>query len=112
VRGPGLARAQEDGCSIGCSDEPEQRVDKIDPDGALHADDTALLGRRIGVDEDLAKDAEECEPENAMVTVSVDCLVTRWALQQLCAAGAKERWTYVRIQSQAKAQYDLKNGMP
>jgi hypothetical protein len=73
VRGPALARAQEDSCGVGCSDEPEERVDQIDPDGTLHANDTALLGRRVGVDEDFAENAEECEPENAMVTVSVCC---------------------------------------
>ena len=77
MRGPALARAQEDGCSVGCSDEPEQRVDQVDPDGTLHANDTALLGRRVGVDEDLAENAEESEPENAVATVSVIC----WIMQ-------------------------------
>ena len=65
MRGPALARAQEDGCSIGCSDEPEQRVDQVDPDGTLHANDAALLGCWVGVDEDHAENAEEREPENA-----------------------------------------------
>ena len=71
MRGPAFARAQEDGCRVCCSDEPEQRVDQINPDGTLHANDTALLGRRLGVDEDLAENAEKCEPENAVATVSV-----------------------------------------
>ena len=73
MRGPALARAQEDGCSVGCSDEPEQRVDQVDPDGTLHTNDTALLGCWVGVDEDLAENAEEGEPENAIVDVSVHC---------------------------------------
>lgn len=73
VRGPAFARAQEDGCRVCCSDEPEQRVDQVNPDGTLHANDTALLGRSLGVDEDLAENAEECEPENAVATVSVYC---------------------------------------
>jgi len=73
VRGPAFARAQEDGCRVCCSDEPEQRVDQVNPDGTLHANDTALLGRSLGVDEDLAENAEECEPEDAMVVGSVNC---------------------------------------
>jgi hypothetical protein len=73
VRGPALARAQEDGCSVDCGDEPEQGIDYVDPDGAFHANDTALLGRWMGVDEDLAKNAEECKPENAVVIVSANC---------------------------------------
>ena len=73
VRGPAFARAQEDGCRVCCSDETEQRVDQVNPDGTLHADDTALLGCRVGVNEDLAENAEECEPKDAVATVSVYC---------------------------------------
>jgi hypothetical protein len=80
VRGPALARAQKDGCSIGCSDEPEQGVHQINPDSALHANDAALLGRWVGVDEDLAKDAEESEPENATVIVLAHCDLIWWLL--------------------------------
>jgi hypothetical protein len=69
VRGPALAGAQEDGCSIRCSDEPEQGVHQVNPDCTLHADDAALLGRRMGVDEDLAENAEESEPENATMAM-------------------------------------------
>lgn len=64
MRGPAFARAQEDGSSVGCSDEPEQSVHQINPDGALHANNTALLGCWVGVDEDLAENSEECKPEN------------------------------------------------
>lgn len=93
MRGSAFARAQEDGCGVGSGDEPEQRVDKVDPDGALHADDAALLGRRGGVDEDLAEDAEEGEPEDATAKRSVNFY-----------SRSEERSTYQRIQSQAKAQ--------
>jgi hypothetical protein len=73
VRSPALAGAQEDGCSVCCSDEPEQCVDKVDPDGAFHADDTTLLGRWGGIHVDLAENAEECKPEDAVTTMSVNC---------------------------------------
>ena len=111
MRGPALARAQEDGCGVCCCDEPEERVDQVNPDGTLHANDTALLGRRVGIDEDLAENAKEGEPENAMVNMLVNCL-TRGGSSHYHAPQTPERKTYVRIQSQAKAQYDLKNGMP
>ena len=73
VRGPAFARAQEDGGSVGCSDEPEQCVDQINPDNALHANDAALLGCRMGVDVDLAKNAKEGEPQDSMVILSANC---------------------------------------
>ena len=90
VCGPSLAGAQENGCSVGCSDEPEQRIDKIDPDGALHANNATLLGRRVGFHVDLAKDAEECKPEDAVITVSVNCAHEN-SRKHLCAADADER---------------------
>lgn len=102
VCGSAFTRAQEDGCGVGCGDEPEQRIDKVDPDGTFHANDATLLGCRGGVNEDLAEDAEECEPEDAVVNKSVQCY----------SSSDRETATHQRIQSQAKAQYDLKNGMP
>lgn len=60
-----LTRAQEDRCGVCCGDEPEQRIDKINPDSVFHADNAALFLSRFGGNVDLAKDAEECEPEDA-----------------------------------------------
>jgi hypothetical protein len=101
VRGSAFARTQEDGCGVGCGDEPEQRIHEVNPNGVFHADDATLFGCRVGFHEDLAKDAEECEPEDA----AVDMSVKRFGV-------SRDESTYHKIQSQAKAQYDLKNGMP
>lgn len=65
VRGHAFASAPEDGGGVKRGEEPKKRVDEIDPDSALHADDAFLSGRRVGSDEDLAKDAEEGDPEDA-----------------------------------------------
>jgi hypothetical protein len=59
-----------------------------------------LLGCRVGVHVNLAEDAEESEPEDA-----------KWLVSK-CASSGRDTSTHQRIQSQAKAQYDLKNGMP
>lgn len=99
--GLALARAQENGSSVSCSDEPEERVDEINPDSTLHANDARLFGRVFGVDVNLAENAKECEPKDAMPCMSM-VLVEKTCRQQ----------AYQRIQSQANAQYDLKNGIP
>ena len=70
MRGLALARAQEDGSGVSCSDEPEERVHEIDPDSTFHADDAGLLGGVIGVDVDFAEDAEESKPKDAVYCVS------------------------------------------
>lgn len=67
MRSSALACAQEDGGRVNGRDEPEQRIDKVDPDGALHADDAILFGGVFGRDEDLAEDTEERNPEDAVV---------------------------------------------
>ena len=54
MRGLALARTQENGSGVSRGDEPEERVDEIDPDSTLHADDAGLFGRVLGADVDLA----------------------------------------------------------
>jgi hypothetical protein len=71
VRGLAFARAQEDGSGVSCSNEPEKGVNQIDPDSALHANDSGLFGRVVGVDVDFAENAEESKPKDAVYCVSV-----------------------------------------
>jgi hypothetical protein len=66
VRGLALARAQEDGSGVRRSDEPEERVNEIDPDSTLHANNAGLFGRGFGVDVDFAENAEEGKPKDAV----------------------------------------------
>jgi len=75
VRGLALARTQEDGSGVSGSDEPEERVDEIDPDSTLHANDAGLLGRMLGVDVDFAEDAKEGKPKDAENPVPGKCPV-------------------------------------
>jgi hypothetical protein len=90
VRGSAFARAQEDGCGVGCGDEPEQRIDEVNPDSVFHADDATLFGCRSCFHEDLAEDSEECKPEDATgrcqsfatAVVSSDRLTTRSSPRQ------------------------------
>jgi hypothetical protein len=70
VRGLALARAQEDSSGVSCGDEPEEGVDKVNPDSTLHADNAGLLGRVLGVDVNFAENAKESEPEDAVCCVS------------------------------------------
>jgi hypothetical protein len=70
MRGLALARAQEDGSGVRSSDEPEERVDEIDPDSALHANNAGLFGCVLCVDVDLAENAEEGKPEDAVWCIS------------------------------------------
>jgi hypothetical protein len=70
VRGLAFARAQEDGSGVSCSNEPEKGVNQIDPDSALHANDSGLFGRVVGVDVDFAKNAKESKPEDAVYWIS------------------------------------------
>ena len=72
MRGLALARTQEDGSGVSCSDEPEERVGEIDPGSILHADDAGLFGRVLGVDVDFAENAKEGKPEDAARCVSTN----------------------------------------
>lgn len=51
------------------SDEPEQHIDEIDPDGVFHSLHGGVAGgfARGDVDEEFAEDAEEGGPEDAMI---------------------------------------------
>ena len=72
MRGLAFARTQEDGSGVRSSDEPEERVDEVDPDSTLHADDAGLFGRVLGVDVDFAENAKDGEPEDAARCVSTN----------------------------------------
>jgi len=65
VHRPSSTRTDPDDGRVDCCDEPEERVNEVDPDGVLHADLTALLRSWVGGDVDVAEEAEEGDPEDA-----------------------------------------------
>lgn len=93
MRGSALASTPEDDGRVKGREEPEERVDEIDPDGALHADNAVLFGSVVGVDEDLAEHTKECDPQDAVATLL--------AVKHFAQTGED---TYKSTQSQKKAQ--------
>lgn len=64
VHRPATARAHEDDRRVDRREEPEERIDEVDPDSVLHADLTTLLRSWVRGYVHVAEQAEEGDPED------------------------------------------------
>lgn len=82
--------------------EPEQHVDQIDPDSILGPLDAAIA-LRVLVDEKLAKDAEDSDPENTAFRAAHQQKRTLYLTRSYFEGKAREN-THNKIRSHPNAR--------